>query len=85
MSDFIVYVDESGDHGLKTIDINYPVFVLAFCIFRKDVYVDQLVPAMQRFKFSHFGHDQILLHETDIRKDRGDFSILKSKALKEAF
>ena len=28
-SDYIVYVDESGDHGLKTIDENYPVFVLA--------------------------------------------------------
>ena len=32
-SDYIVYVDESGDHSLESIDINYPVFVLAFCIF----------------------------------------------------
>ena len=32
-SDYIVYVDESGDHGLKTIDENYPVFVLAFLYF----------------------------------------------------
>jgi hypothetical protein len=31
-SEYIVYVDESGDHGLETIDPNYPVFVLAFCI-----------------------------------------------------
>lgn len=84
-SDYIVYVDESGDHGLKTIDQNYPVFVLAFCIFHKQHFIEDLVPAIQRFKFEHFGHDQIVLHETDIRKDRGDFSILKSQEAKNEF
>jgi hypothetical protein len=34
-SDFIIYVDESGDHSLESIDPDYPVFVLSFCIFRK--------------------------------------------------
>lgn len=84
-SEFVVYVDESGDHGLKTIDPNYPVFVLAFCIFRKIDYCEIIAPALQRFKFQHVGHDQIILHETDIRKDRGDFSFLKTKAMKTAF
>jgi hypothetical protein len=84
-SDYIVYVDESGDHGLKTIDPNYPVFVLVFCIFHKNNFIEQIVPAIQGFKFKHFGHDQVILHETDIRKDRGDFSILKSKAAKDEF
>lgn len=84
-SDYIVYVDESGDHGLKTIDASYPVFVLAFCIFKKDDYLKTIVPTLQKFKFTHFGHDQVILHETDIRKDRGDFSFLKTKAIKTAF
>ena len=34
-SDFMVYVDESGDHSLTSIDKNYPIFVLAFCVFYK--------------------------------------------------
>lgn len=38
-SEFVVYVDESGDHSLTSIDRNYPVFVLAFCIFYKDHYL----------------------------------------------
>ncbi len=84
-SDYIVYVDESGDHGLKNIDSNYPVFVLAFCLFKKQDYINSVVPMLQRFKFDHFGHDQTILHETDIRKDRGAFSFLKSKAMKMAF
>ena len=84
-SDFIVYVDESGDHGLESIDSNYPVFVLAFCVFKKEDYASEVAPAIQRFKFRHFGHDMVVLHEADIRKDRGDFRFLKTKELKGAF
>lgn len=29
-SDYIVYVDESGDHSLESINLRYPLFVLAF-------------------------------------------------------
>ena len=29
-SEYIVYVDESGDHGLVSIDPQYPVFALSF-------------------------------------------------------
>ncbi|CAC9451571.1 hypothetical protein BSPLISOX_2138 [uncultured Gammaproteobacteria bacterium] len=38
-SDYIVYVDESGDHGLVNIDTQYSIFVLAFCIFKKSDYL----------------------------------------------
>jgi hypothetical protein len=31
-SDYIIYVDESGDHSLTSIDPQFPVFTLAFCI-----------------------------------------------------
>lgn len=84
-SNYIVYVDESGDHGLATIDENYPVFVLAFCTFNKKDYLELLVPALQAFKFNHFGHDQVVLHETDIRKDRKAFAFLKNPERKQAF
>ena len=84
-SDYVVYVDESGDHGLKTIDESYPVFVLAFCIFKKQDYVEKVVPKLQDFKFRHFGHDQAILHEADIRRDRGEFSFLKTREAKDSF
>ncbi|WP_431065975.1 DUF3800 domain-containing protein [Methylotuvimicrobium sp.] len=84
-SDYIVYVDESGDHGLNSIDPSYPVFVLVFCIFHKRDYVQTVVPLIQEFKLKHFGHDQVILHETDIRRDRGSFAFLKSKQHKSDF
>jgi hypothetical protein len=83
-SHFVVYVDESGDHGLESIDPQYPVFVLAFCVFQKAYYVSHVVPALESFKFKHFGHDVVVLHETDIRKERGNFRF-SSRPHKEAF
>ncbi len=72
-SNFIVYVDESGDHGMQTVDQNYPVFVLAFCVFYKRHYSERVVPALEKFKFNHFGHDHVVLHEHEIRKETGQF------------
>ena len=78
-SNFVVYVDESGDHGIQSIDPNYPTFVLAFCIFHKRHYSENIVPALQKFKFNNFGHDIIILHERDIRKETGSFKFRDEK------
>lgn len=83
-SDLVVYVDESGDHGLRNLDPNYPVFVLAFCVFYKRHYCERVVPALHRFKFDHFGHDLVVLHEHDIRKEQGAFRFA-SRLHKQAF
>ena len=74
--DYIIYADESGDHGLASIDPEYPVFALTFCMIRKSDYADTVVPAIQRFKFDFWGHDAVVLHEHEIRKSKGDFAIL---------
>ena len=83
--DYLVFVDESGDHGLDRIDPQYPVFVLAFWIIAKQDYARTLLPALTEFKFKHFGHDQVVLHEREIRKDLGDFAVLREKSRKAAF
>lgn len=75
---YIIYVDESGDHGIDVIDRGYPVFVLSFCCFKIEEYVNNAVPLMQRFKFKYFGHDQVILHEHHIRKQKGDFGFLRT-------
>jgi len=84
-SKYIVYVDESGDHGMESIDPNYPVFVLAFCIFDKTEYTSLVSPALQQFKFKYFGHDMVILHEYEIRKARNEFSILLNAKIREPF
>ena len=83
-SSFIVYVDESGDHSLEKIDEAYPVFVLAFCVFYKSNYVKKVVPALEKLKFDKFGHDIVILHEREIRKESGFFKFQNRKG-KEDF
>ncbi len=84
-SNYVVYVDESGDHGMQTLDANYPVFVLAFCIFHKRYYCEKVVPALEKFKFNHFGHDLVVLHEHEIRKEKGAFNFFQSRQHQQGF
>ncbi len=83
--DYLVFVDESGDHGLANCDPAYPVFVLAFCIMSKRDYTERISPGLQRFKFTHFGHDFTILHEHEIRKAKNEFAFLLASERREPF
>lgn len=84
-SDYIIFADESGDHGLTSIDPQFPVFALVFCLFEKERYLNEVDPAIRRLKFKYFGHDAVVLHERDIRKQKGAFAILTDPTVREAF
>jgi hypothetical protein len=84
-SDYVIYVDESGDHDLNSIHEDFPLFVLAFCIFKKSDYIREIVPAIQDFKFRWFGHDMIILHEREIRKQLIPFKFLQNQTLRQRF
>jgi len=82
--DFVVFVDESGDHSMTSIDAEYPLFVLSLCVFAKAHYAQAVTPAVRLLKFETFGHDMVILHEHDIRKRSGPFAPLGKEA-REAF
>lgn len=84
-SDYLVFVDESGGPTLKEIDPDFPLLVLAFLIVKKSDYAETICPTLQKFKFRHFGHDQVILHEREIRRDLGAFAFLKSREKKALF
>ena len=85
-SDYLIFADESGDHGLSTIDPQFPVFALVFCMVAKVDYLNRIVPAIQQLKLDFWGHDQTILHEHDIRKEKGPFGILRTnREMREIF
>lgn len=85
-SDYIVFADESGDHGLDSIDAEFPVFALVFCLFRKDHYRDVVEPSIRQLKYDYFGHDAIVLHEREVRKQMRPFDFLRADAaIREGF
>ena len=84
-SDYIVFVDESGDQSLDSISREYPIFVLAFCIIVKKHYYEYIVPRVEKLKFDTFGTDIPIFHEREIRKQRGFFKPLIDDALRAKF
>jgi hypothetical protein len=84
-SDYVIYVDESGDHSLTSIDADFPVFALDFCIFDKKQYCTSVSSEVQDFKFRHFGHDAVILHEHTIRKQKPPFTFLQNREKRTAF
>jgi len=69
-------LDESGDHGLKHFDPNYPVFVLAAVLLR-DPALGQLEKTFSGLKQVYFGNGDIIFHEREIRKREGPFGELE--------
>lgn len=72
-SEFIAYGDESGTATFGKIEADFPAVGLAFCVFRVEDYVREVVPQVQALKFRYFGHDQVVLHENEVRRGRGVF------------
>ena len=83
--EYIIYADESGSPNLRPIDRNYPVFVLNFCVFRKDDYAASALPTLTSFKFEHFGHDLFVLHEQDIHRGKAPFDFGRDTQRRMAF
>lgn len=83
--DYLVFVDESGDHSLTGINPQYPVFVLAFAILHKTDYIQRVSRDLQAFKMRHWGHDETVLHEHEIRKPRDAFAFLMQRPRRERF
>lgn len=77
---FIVYIDETGDHTLDLVDKDFPVFVLVMLVFKLDYYATNIVPALCKIKMEMFGHEGVIFHSRDIRKRQGDFYFLNDPA-----
>lgn len=81
----LIYIDESGDHGVDDRNSDYPLFVLVACCFETSDYVRHFLPSMIEFKLRHRGHELVVLHEREIRRPQGEFSFLLNASKRAAF
>jgi hypothetical protein len=81
----VLFLDESGDHNLSTIDTQYPMFVLGGIIVDKDYADGPLTQELNIFKTAFFGTADIVLHTADITRNRGAFEKLKDATLRAQF
>jgi hypothetical protein len=81
----VVYFDEVGNPTLDDSDRDFPVFALAFFICESQCYLDEVIPRVQRLKFDWWGHEGVILHSRDIRKQIGDFGFLTDRTRRDTF
>ena len=81
-SRYVIFADESGDHGLNALS-HSRAFVSAFVIFDREVYEKIAVPTFKDFKRRFFGDVLTPLHEREIRKGEGAFRTLSGAAHRE--
>ncbi|HJD55379.1 MAG TPA: DUF3800 domain-containing protein [Rickettsia endosymbiont of Pyrocoelia pectoralis] len=84
-NDYLIFADEAGDHNLKPHNKDFPLFVLAFCIIKRDHYADFIVPELMRLKLKYFQDSHVVFHERDIRKAIGAFEFLTESKIRAAF
>lgn len=80
-----LFLDETGDHSLRIIDKQYPIFVLVGCMFESGYYEKVVIPKMNKFKKKYFRSKNIVLHSYDIRKQKGPFRVLTSRKARKIF
>lgn len=82
---YVVYLDETGDHGMAAINTSFPVFGVAFLVCDIADYCSAIVPEFYRLKLDFWGHEGVILHSRDIRRQQGDFSFLVDPGKRSAF
>jgi hypothetical protein len=79
-----LFIDESGDPSLSSVNNDFPIFVLLGCLFEENSY-KSMAEKMLKLKEEILGSSHAILHSRDIRKCEGVFVKLFDLKTKENF
>lgn len=79
-----MFLDESGDHGLKTIDDNFPIFLLCGILISEENY-KVIREEINKIKRKFWQYKEVIFHSRDIRKCNNEFQILFDLNVKQEF
>ena len=72
---YYLFIDESGDHGLSTVNPDFPVFLLCGVIIAANEY-ENVRQSFNQIKHALWGNKEVIFHSRDIRKCDKEFSVL---------
>lgn len=81
---YILFLDESGDHGLSNPQPDFPVFLLCGVLVTEKNY-EFIRHAINTLKESIWQHKKVIFHSRDIRKCEKEFQVLFDLNLKQRF
>jgi len=85
MSNYYLFLDESGHHGLKTISQEFPIFLLCGCLLEQNYFDTEFTNKLNDLKLDYFGTTEIVFHSSDIRKWQNKFKVLGDPKLRHRF
>lgn len=72
---YYLFIDETGDHGLTTLNPDFPLFLLCGTLFPNSAY-EQLSNEFNLIKQKLWGNKSVVFHSRDIRKCEKEFVVL---------
>ena len=81
---FYFFIDESGDHGLKKLNHEFPLFLLCGILFEQVDY-SLISESFNSIKNTFWGNTNVIFHSRDIRKCEKEFVILLDSKVKTQF
>ena len=81
---YYLFIDESGDHGLVTLDPDFPVFLLCGLLMSQENY-ENARDNINVLKRKFWQNKEVILHSRDIRKCNKEFQILFDDKIKQDF
>ena len=80
-----MFLDESGNHDLRRIDPQYPVFVLGGVIVDRTYARTVIEPRLKELKIAFFGREDIVLHTAELVRKQNAFTALTDSELHTRF
>ncbi len=84
MVEYTLYMDESGDHGLQTLNPEFPVFLLCGVLV-EGAHYELLRTDINTLKAEIWGNRAVVFHSRDIRKCEKEFVKLLDMNVKQRF
>ncbi len=81
---YVLFMDESGDHGLVNLDASFPVFLLCGVITEQSDY-EAIKNDFNAIKNAFWKNKEVIFHSRDIRKCDKEFSVLFDLDIKKEF
>jgi len=77
---FFFFIDESGDHSLRSFDPFFPIFNLCGILLSEDNH-QILDDGIKKIKTKFWGSEEVIFHSREIRKKEKEFTILSESEI----